>query len=225
MEFKLTDTELRILAVMMEKETLTPELYPMTVNYIKTAANQKSSRFPVMDLDEGEISQGLSHLRNKGLVMLRGDASSRAQKFEHLFSSSLKLNEKEAVVMCLLMLRGPQTAGELKQRSGRLFEFQSVVEVDDVLNTLAQRTPGALVKQLSKAPGQKECRYIHLLYVEPPLEPQNSAESATSINQKNESFATPENKEETDGLREKVEQLEEELTRLRREFEEFKSQF
>jgi uncharacterized protein YceH (UPF0502 family) len=158
----LTAEELRVLGVLMEKSKTTPDYYPMTLNGLTTACNQKSSRKPVVDYDEETVVLALNSLKKKGLVSTATGGSIRAVKYKHNFAIVFPVVPAEVALLCLLILRGPLTPGELNSNSGRLYEFESIEEVQTVLEKLSQpETP--FVKQLPRRNGQKEVRYAHLL--------------------------------------------------------------
>ncbi|MBQ4838950.1 YceH family protein [Pseudoalteromonas luteoviolacea] len=160
---KLTKIEQRLIGCLLEKETTTPDQYPLSVNALTNACNQKSNREPVLALTEAEVLDGLSELKSQRLVMCDEALSGRVSKYTHRFCntefSSLQLNEQQRAIVCLLLLRGPQTPGELRTRSGRLAEFANVTEVEEALNQLQQQE---LVVKLEREPGKRESRYQHL---------------------------------------------------------------
>ncbi len=158
----LDSFELRVLGTLMEKSKTTPEYYPMTVNGLTAACNQKTSRKPVVQYDEQTVILTLDTLKRKGLVATATGGSSRAVKYKHNFALNYQLMPAELAVVCMLILRGSQTPGELNTNSGRLYEFDSLEEVQQVLEKLA----GAgqpFVQQLPRQAGQKEARFRHLL--------------------------------------------------------------
>jgi uncharacterized protein YceH (UPF0502 family) len=159
--------EQRVLGALIEKSRTTPDYYPMTLNSLQAACNQKSSRNPVVNYDEETITLTLNQLKIKGLISTATGGSSRATKYKHNLAIVYPLLPSELSIICLLLLRGALTPGEINSNSGRLYEFESIEEVIEQLQKLADNTP-AFVKQLPKKPGQKEARFIHLLgeYVE-----------------------------------------------------------
>ncbi len=173
----LNDVETRVLGSLVEKSLTTPEYYPMSPNAIVNACNQKSSREPVVSYDETTVIRTLFGLRDKGLAWERSEAGSRVTKYAHRFENISTFSPAEVAALCLLMLRGPQTPGEIKSRSGRLHEFASPAEVESTLNGLMTRTEGAFVKKLPRQPGHKEARYAQLLSGEPSV---SSAPSETN---------------------------------------------
>jgi uncharacterized protein YceH (UPF0502 family) len=152
--------ELRVLGCLIEKQRTTPDVYPLSLNALRLACNQSTNRDPVVDFDEPTIRGALERLSRRGWVRLASGPGSRAAKYRHLFSDALGLSDDEISVLALLMLRGPQTPGELKQRTERLHRFGSLAEVLATLESLASRQ---LVTRLTRQPGQKEERYAHLL--------------------------------------------------------------
>src|SRR5687768_16182687 len=158
----LTEVEARVLGSLVEKQLTTPEYYPLTLNALTAACNQKSNRDPVMSLDETAILAAIDSLRDKNLVYLFYGSSSRAVKYKHMLPGVFELEPPAVAVMTLLLLRGPQTVGELRGRSDRLHEFSGLGEVQEALDDLAGRDE-PLVLKLERQPGQKEARYAHLL--------------------------------------------------------------
>ena len=151
----------RVLGALMEKEMTTPDAYPLTVNSLLSAANQRSSRDPVMDLTEDDVRTALDTLQALALVSPARD-SGRAARFEHRIRTVLNLRRDETAILCLLLLRGPQTPGELRSRSDRMFSFDDLAAVQSALDRLAAR-PDPLVAALPRAPGSREIRSMHLL--------------------------------------------------------------
>ncbi|MES2284230.1 MAG: YceH family protein [Bacteroidota bacterium] len=158
----LNSIEIRVLGSLIEKSKTTPDYYPMTLNSLTAACNQKTSRKPVVQYDEETVVIALNSLRKMGLTSTATGGTSRSVKYKHNFTLVFPLTTAELAVMCLLFLRGPQTAGEINTNSARLHEFESLEEVLEVLEKLAHAEP-PLVQQLPKRAGQKEVRYTHLL--------------------------------------------------------------
>jgi len=161
--------EQRVLGSLMEKSKTTPDYYPMTLNALTLACNQKSSRKPVVNFDEETVVLTLDSLKKKGLISTATGGGSRAVKYKHNFAIVFPVVPSEVALICLLLLRGPQTPGELNTNSGRLYEFESLDEVNETLEKLAQGE-NLYVVQLPRRTGQKEARYAHLLGGEPSLE-------------------------------------------------------
>ena len=158
----LDDTELRVLGSLMEKSKTTPDYYPMTINSLTAACNQKTSRKPVVSYDEQTVVLAINNLRKRGLVSTASGGTDRVVKYKHNFAIVFPVIPSEVALICLLILRGPQTPGELNTNSGRLYEFESIEDVQEALERLAASEP-VYVKQLPRRPGQKEVRYVHLL--------------------------------------------------------------
>ncbi|WP_257670638.1 YceH family protein [Parapedobacter tibetensis] len=158
----LSAEEQRVLGSLMEKARTTPEYYPLTLNGLVSACNQKTSRKPVVNYDDSTIISTLDSLRKKGLVSTVTGGSSRVTKFKHNFAVVYPVVPAEVTIICLLLLRGSQTPGELNTNSGRMYEFESLDEVQSLLDNLANAEQ-PYVRQLPKRPGQKEARYVHLL--------------------------------------------------------------
>lgn len=208
---KLTDIELRVLGALVEKELTTPDYYPLTLNSLVSACNQKTNREPVADYSEGEVEDALDSLRQKNLVYVFYGSTGRVPKYKHMLPSYYELEPPETAVMTVLMLRGAQTPGELNQRTGRLYEFSGLGEINETLDALTSR-PEPLVKKLGRRPGQKEVRYAHLIGEhEVPDEDDGSFDSPPVR------FSS--------GLASEVQELRDELQKLREEFDEFRSQF
>ena len=212
MESQLTDTEVRVLGVLIEKEMTTPLSYPLTLNSVTTACNQKSNRHPVVDYGEAEVMQAIDSLRDKHLASTVFPGSSRTAKYKHDFSYHYGLNGRLQALLGVLMLRGPQTAGELRTRTERMVRFDSLQAVIENLEELITREEGALVTLLPPGPGQKERRYAHLFAGEPKLSTLAGSYSDSSTN-----TAPSISEERIAALEETVEALREELTALRQE--------
>ncbi|HVX67384.1 MAG TPA: YceH family protein [Bryobacteraceae bacterium] len=163
MEFVLVPEEVRVLGALIEKEVTTPEYYPLTLNALVNACNQKSNRDPVVAYDEELVDGAIDSLRQKGLAAVVSGAGMRVMKYRERFAEKLNLGRREMALLCVLMLRGPQTVGELHSRTERLHDFADLAEVESVLEQLLVREPDALVVRLPRQPGTKEPRYAHLL--------------------------------------------------------------
>lgn len=207
----LSAVELRVLGSLLEKSKTTPEYYPMTLNSLQSACNQKSSRKPVVSYDEHTIIEALDSLRKRGLISTVVGGGSRVTKYKHNVAIQYPLIPQDLAALCLLILRGPLTPGEINSNAGRLFDFESIEEVQEVLTRLQEQDP-PFVKILSKRPGQKEVRYVHLLgeVNEEDYETTNSSDS-TGGNKVQE-------------LEERVSSLEEQLNALRAEFDQLMQQ-
>jgi len=211
MDLRLTETEVRVLGALVEKEVTTPEYYPLSLNALVNACNQKSNREPVMNLDEDTVRKALRSLTDQYLVR-SASGDSRVAKYEHRINETYNFHRHEIAVLCVLMLRGPQTPGELRTRCERMYEFEDLDAVHAALNLLMRREP-PLVKVLPRHPGTKESRFVHLLSgdIVSGAAPQGEARSATEV------VAT--------GQTERITQLEVEVTELRRELETLREQF
>ncbi|MGB7438033.1 MAG: YceH family protein [Candidatus Acidiferrum sp.] len=161
MAAELSEVEVRVLGALMEKEITTPEYYPLSLNALVNACNQKSNRDPMMTLDEEAVRRALRLLTEQALVRSAG-GDSRVAKFEHRVNELYNFHRHEMAVLCVLMLRGPQTPGEVRTRSERMYAFEDLDAVHAALNLLMRREP-PLVKVLPRQPGTKESRYMHLL--------------------------------------------------------------
>lgn len=158
----LNEFELRVVGALVEKQIATPDYYPMTINALTNACNQKNHRDPVVSYDESMVQRALDSLREKSLVYTFHGSESRTVKYGHLFPKGYDLDDAETALICVLMLRGPQTPGELRSRSGHLLQFESLARVEEVLQELAAR-PEPLVARLPRLPNAREARYAQLL--------------------------------------------------------------
>jgi uncharacterized protein YceH (UPF0502 family) len=165
----LDPVEVRVLGALIEKEATTPEYYPLSLNALVNACNQKSNRYPVVDYDEDTVRSAVERLRSKRLVMVI-IGNGRVTKYSQSISELLNMGRRELAALCVLLLRGPQTLGEIKDRSERIFTFADLEETDRVLDKLAEWPSGPLAKKFPRQPGQKEARYGHLLAGEPEME-------------------------------------------------------
>jgi uncharacterized protein YceH (UPF0502 family) len=166
MNLELTLHETRVIACLVEKEITTPDQYPLSLNALTNACNQKSNRDPVLSLDEATVQQIIDLLGKKRLASEQSGYGNRVPKFQHLFCNTpfgtLKFSPQELAIVCELFLRGPQTPGELRSRASRLCRFNDVTEVETVLTSLASREDGPFVVRLAREPGRRESRYAHL---------------------------------------------------------------
>jgi hypothetical protein len=217
MDLVLTETEVRVLGALIEKDHTTPEYYPLSLNALVNACNQKSNRDPVMQLDENTVREALAGLQENRLAGPAGGADSRVTKYEHRTQEVFNFTRGEVAVLCVLLLRGPQTPGELRGRTERLHHFETLDDVQSTLQKLMQREP-PLAKVLPRQPGTKESRYVHLLAgdVIVPDTPQSAAVASHS-SADTDRIARLE--EEVTTLRSEVAELKEQLERFRRQFE------
>jgi hypothetical protein len=201
----LSPAEARVLGTLLEKEATTPEYYPLTLHALVNGCNQKSNRDPVVNYDSDTVEQALEGLRQKGYaVFVTG--SGRVDKYAQRISETLNLGRRECAVLCTLLLRGPQTLGEIKDRSERMFSFGDLTETERVLERLAEWPSGGLAKKMPRQPGQKEARFVHLLSGEPTID----------LSKLETEPALPPSR---------VAQLEEDLRQLRADFEALKDRF
>ena len=200
----LTAEELRVLGSLMEKSKTTPDYYPMTINSLTAACNQKSSRRPVVQYEEDTVAQALNTLKRRGLISTATGGSIRSVKYKHNFAIVFPVLPSEVAIISLLMLRGPLTPGELNTNSGRMHEFESIEEVQAVLERLSSPEMPFLV-QLPRRPGQKEARYAHLLCGTPEINEDDFADDAPVRS--------------SGGLEARVVKLENELAELREAFD------
>lgn len=213
----LTEIEVRILGSLVEKQLTTPEYYPLTLNALTAACNQKSNRDPVVSYDETSILAAIDNLRDKNLVYLFYGSSSRVVKYKHMVPSVFELEPAEIAVMCVMMLRGPQTLGELRGRTDRLYEFSSLGEVQETLDGLARRDEPLVVK-LERQPGQKEARFAHLLSGEINVESIAASRPTAHV-------SDGQSGGRIEKLEREVERLSNELASFRDTFDEFRKQF
>jgi uncharacterized protein len=212
MYIELNQIEVRVLGALLEKETTTPEYYPMSLNALINACNQKSNREPVMNLDESAVREALDSLNGKGLAGPISSAESRVTKFAHRLAETFNFDRRETAVLCVLFLRGPQTPGELRGRTERMYRFDGLEAVESVLHRLIERDP-PLVRKLPRLPGTKESRYAHLLAGEVEAAELNAASEAGHET------------ERIDRLEGEVAALQKELAELRQQLTDFRKQF
>ena len=204
----LNETEIRALACLIEKESTTPEYYPLSLNALTLACNQKTNRDPVVSYDEDTVREALNSLRDKRLAR-PASAGSRVAKYEHSIVEVFNLGRRELALLCTLMLRGPQTVGELRDRSDRMRSFSDLEEAESCLDILMRWEPKPLVTKLARQPGTKEPRYMQLLGGDAaPVDRASPAIRAASPLE-----------EQVEALRQEVADLREELSRFRRQFE------
>ena len=215
MSEKLSEIEARIIGALIEKQLTTPEYYPLTLNALVAACNQKTNREPVVAYTETEVQKSLDDLRERNLAYVFYGSTSRVPKYKHILDKVYELESSEIAVICVLMLRGAQTLGELRERTGRLYEFSGLGEVNDTLDSLARRDEPLVIK-LERQPGQKEVRYAHLL---------SGEISAAAYTPKTISVSTAAGNERIEKLEAEVTALQNEMNELRQTFEDFKKQF
>lgn len=206
----LTDIETRVLGALVEKQVTTPEYYPLTLNALTLACNQKNNRHPVTSYTESQVSIAVETLREKNLAYVFYGSTSRVPKYKHVMPEVLHLTNAEVALMCVLMLRGPQTPGELRGNASRLHEFSGLDEIEQTLNALISRDDDPLVVRLPRQAGQKEVRFAQLLSGEVSIEA--VAEVLPRVSSR-------------EALEQKVDTLAAEVERLKEQFEQFKKQF
>lgn len=207
MDIVLDDTEVRILGCLIEKEMTTPEYYPLSLNALVNACNQKSNRNPLVSYDETAVAQGLDSLQKKEFAWKTQSGGSRVPKYLHTVLERFDLSRQEMAILCELMLRGPQTLGELRTRAERMSAFENLQEVEKTLQGLMEHDPPLALK-LPRETGRKECRYMHLF-----------SGSTTAEKTAHDLPAKPVQE------RERIDRLEIEIARLRSELEELKQAF
>ena len=213
----LSDIETRVLGSLVEKQVTTPEYYPLTLNALTAACNQKNNRNPVTSYSEEQIAQALESLREKNLAYVFYGSSSRVPKYKHVMPEVLHLNAAELGLMCVLMLRGAQTPGELRGNAARLHAFSGLEEVEQTLNDLMTRDADPMVAKLPRQLGQKEVRFMHLLNGELPTEV--AAEPAMPRRQ------TSASSDRMSNLEQEVASLKSQVQDLQQQFDSFKKQF
>jgi len=210
MDILLTDDEVRVLGCLLEKEMATPDYYPLTLNALSNACNQKSNRNPVVSYDEETVIYALNTLREQNLV--RQTNIGRVPKYEQIFSEKLNLVSSERAIICILLVRGPQTAGEIRSRTERLYAFPSLDQVQETITNLEDME---MVTKLPRQPGRKESRYAHLL----------SGKPDETVAETGPQSEAPKAVDRIAELQQKVDELHQEIESLRSEFATFKSQF
>lgn len=203
--------EARVLGALIEKEITTPEYYPLTLNALVNACNQKSNRDPVVSYDDDTVEDALESLRGKGLAVRITGAGTRVAKHAHRFGEKFNFGRRELAIVCELMLRGPQTLGELRNRADRMHHFDDLGEVETVLQHLMDRQPDSLVAKLARQPGEKEARYAQLLSGEPA--------------QQADTAEAPPRRDRMVELEAEVARLRSEVDALRAQFADFRRQF
>src|SRR5580658_9934829 len=211
MHFILTEIETRVLGALIEKDITTPDYYPLSLNALVNACNQKNNRDPVMTLDESTVRDALAMLQEKRMAGPASGADSRVTKYEHRLQEVFNFDRREIAIVCVLLLRGAQTPGELRGRTDRMYHFEGLDDVVSTLDRLAQREP-PLARVLPRQPGTKESRYTHLFAGEPDVP---DVATSTALD-----FSTPSASSAVDRLA----QLEKEVAALRRELSEVQQQ-
>ena len=214
---QLTPTEVRVLGSLIEKQITTPEYYPLTLNSLTAACNQKNNRNPVTSLTEAEVEDALYSLREKNLAYVFHGSTSRVPKYKHVAPEVLQLTPPELAAISVLMLSGPQTVGEVRTRGSRLYEFSGLEEVEQTLHGLSARDADTLVVKLPRQAGQKDARYAHLLAGAPDIDVSEApAERQSRRGSEAERIAQ---------LEAQVQDMAQQIENLTAQFEEFKKQF
>jgi len=209
----LSDADVRVLGALIEKEITTPDYYPLTLNALTNACNQVLNRSPVVQYDEATVTGALENLRKQNLVQQVKRSDSRVTKYGHVAAETMSLDARELAVMCVLMLRGPQTVGEIRTRGTRLFDFPSLEEAEATLDGLIART-SPLVARLPRRVGQKEVRYAHLMSGDVTFDTPDAAPARTHTDA-----------ERLDALEEGMEALRTDMEELRARLDQFRKQF
>jgi len=218
MSVHLTGIEARVLGALIEKDITTPDYYPLSLNALVNACNQKNNRDPVMTLDETSVRDALSSLQERRIAGPASGADSRVAKFEHRLQEVFNFDRREIALICVLLLRGPQTPGELRSRTDRMYHFETLDDVVSTLDRLAQREP-PLTCILPRQPGTKESRYMHLFSGEPAVAPTSSPAleaSASSLAPSPDRLAQLEH--EVARLRQELSEVQQQLAAFRKQF-------
>ncbi len=214
----LTETEARVIGALIEKQLTTPEYYPLTLNALVNACNQKNNREPVVSYDEKTVADALENLRDRNLVYVFYGSTSRVPKYKHMLPSVYELSEPETAIICEMLLRGPQTLGELRGRCERLYEFSSLGEVQETLDGLMRRDD-PLVLRLPVQPGRKEARFAHLLHGEIDIDALAAAPTVRSSRGVVDVDRIEKLESEVTGLRGEIESLKQTFDEFRKQFE------
>src|SRR5690242_14812031 len=217
MQVILTDIEARVLGSLIEKDITTPDYYPLSLNALVNACNQKNNRDPVMDLDEGTVRQGLEGLQQKRLAGPAGGADSRVTKYEHRLQEVLNLSRDETAIICVLLLRGTQSPGELRGPTERMHRFEHLDDVQSALQRLMEREP-PLVVMLARQPGTKEARYMHLLSGDASRYETAQMPAASTIS-RSDNGRLEQLEQTVAGMRQDIAELREQFATFRKQFE------
>jgi len=218
MELSLTPVEMRVLGALVEKDITTPEYYPLSLNALVNACNQKSNREPVMQLDEESVRDALSVLQERRMAGPSGGADSRVTKYEHRLQEAFNFTRPEIAVVCVLLLRGPQTPGELRGRTERMYRFETLDDVQSALHKLEQRDP-PLVKILPRQPGTKESRWAQLFGGEVAVAESPPGETAAALSSSADSERIARLEEQVSEVQRQIGDLKDQLERFRKQFE------
>ena len=221
MPLLLSGTETRVLGSLIEKDITTPDYYPLSLNALVNACNQKNNRDPLMTLNEDQVRDALASLQEKRLAGPASGADSRVPKFEHRLQEAFNFDRREIAAICVLLLRGPQTPGELRSRTDRMYRFETLDDVISALDRLAHRDP-PLVCMLPRQPGTKESRYMHLFSGQPPADVARtlaSAQDSTTYSAAPDTDRLARVEEEVATLRRELNDVQQQLTAFRKQFE------
>jgi uncharacterized protein YceH (UPF0502 family) len=217
----LTEIETRILGSLIEKDITTPDYYPLSLNALVNACNQKNNRDPVMSLDESVVRDALATLQEKRLAGPASGADSRVTKFEHRLQEVFNFDRREIALLCVLLLRGPQTPGELRSRTDRMYHFEALDDVISTLDRLVHREP-PLAAILPRQPGTKESRYMHLFSGDAPAPSEDTSVGRTLLSANPTTTSTA---DRLAALEEEVSRLRQELTEVQQQLATFRKQF
>jgi len=215
----LNEIEVRVLGSLIEKDITTPDYYPLSLNALVNACNQKNNRDPVTNLDEGAVRDALSSLQEKRMAGPTSSADSRVTKYEHRLQEAFNFDRREIAILCVLLLRGPQTPGELRGRTERMFRFEALDEVQSALQRLMQRDP-PLARVLPRQPGTKESRYMHLLAGDIEGGDEDVARAPSPA-----TAGGPSDAERISSMEEQLTNLKQEVADLQQQFAQFRKQF
>jgi uncharacterized protein YceH (UPF0502 family) len=214
----LSEVETRVLGSLVEKELTTPDYYPLSLNALVNACNQKSNRDPAMSLNENAVSQAMRSLEKEGLAGPADGMDNRVTKFEHRLQEAFNFDRREIAILCELLLRGPQTPGELRSRAERMHPFEDLGQVQSTLQRLAQREP-PLVKTLPRQPGTKEARYAHLLSGDVQIQAPAAASEVVVAHNTSDSERIARLENDVAALQNEVTDLKQQLAEFRKQFE------
>ena len=220
----LNEVEVRVLGALLEKEITTPDYYPLSLNALVNACNQKSNRDPAMNLEESAVRDALRVLHDNSLARSVSAADSRVTKYEHRLQEAFNFDRREAAIFCELLLRGPQTPGELRNRAERMHHFDDLAEAQSVIQRLMNRQP-PLAKVLPRQAGTKESRYVHLLSGDVQIEATAAPETAAPERNTRESRETRDSTDKLSRLESELAELRQHVAELQQQFAAFRKQF
>jgi hypothetical protein len=214
----LTDIETRVVGSLIEKDITTPDYYPLSLNALVNACNQKNNRDPMMALDEDSVAQALATLQEKRLAGPASGADSRVTKYEHRLQEVFNFDRREIAILCVLLLRGPQTPGELRSRTERMYRFEALDDIVSTLDRLSQRQP-PLAAVLPRQPGTKESRYMQLFSGDNVARAPSPADSAHTSSRSSDDDRLTHLENEVLELRREVSEMQQQLSTFRKQFE------